>query len=154
MALFLSTFTNKVDKKGRVSVPASFRAVLSGQHFPGIVAFGSFVHPCVEACSMERLERLSESIDHLDPYSEARDAFATTILGEAMQLAFDKEGRVLLPTELLEKAGITDQAVFVGKGQTFEIWNPGRFAEYSARAREVAKNERANLRLSPKGGVQ
>ena len=103
---------------------------------------------------MERLERLSESIDHLDPYSEARDAFATTILGEAMQLAFDKEGRVLLPTELLEKAGITDQAVFVGKGQTFEIWNPGRFAEYSARAREVAKNERANLRLSPKGGVQ
>lgn len=153
MALFLSTYTNKVDKKGRVSVPAPFRAALSGQHFPGIVAYGSFVHPCIEACGMERIERLSESIDSLDPFSETRDAFATHILGGSVQLAFDGEGRVMLPEALLKKAEIMDQAVFVGKGQTFEIWNPNTFAAYAGKAEKLAKEQRASLRLQPRGGT-
>lgn len=153
MALFLSTYTNKVDKKGRVSVPASFRAVLSSQHFSGIVAYASFVNPCIEACGMDRIERLSESIDTLDPYSEERDAFATTILGGSVQLAFDGEGRVLLPELLIEDAGIKDQAVFVGKGATFEIWSPSAFETYASKARELAKEQRAALRLKQQGGV-
>ena len=108
MALFLSTYINKVDKKGRVSVPASFRAVLAHQHFGGIVAYASFINECVEACGLDRIERISESIDSLDPYSEERDAFATTILGGSVQLSFDGEGRVLLPESLIDVSGISD----------------------------------------------
>lgn len=153
MALFLSTYTNKLDKKGRVSVPAPFRTVLSQGHFHGIVAYASFVNPCIEACSMDRIEQISNSIDTLDPYSEERDAFATTILGGSSQLAFDSEGRVLLPEELINDAGIDDQVVFVGKGATFEIWNPKRFDLYAGKAREIAKEQRASLRLKPQGGA-
>src|SRR4051812_17549324 len=131
MALFLSTYVNKLDKKGRISVPAPFRTVLAEQKFAGIVAYGSFINPCIEGCGFDRIERLSASIDALDPYSDERDAFATTILGGSMQLAFDSEGRVFLPESLIELARIVDQAVFVGKGATFEIWEPTTFNAYA-----------------------
>lgn len=148
MALFLSTFVNKVDKKGRVSIPAPFRAVLSGQEFSGIVAYRSFVNDCIEACGMERIEQLSESIDMLDPYSDERDAFATAILGGSVQLSFDGEGRVMLPEHLVTSVHIKEQAVFVGKGKTFEIWQPDAYKAYEEKTRNVAKTKRANLRLT------
>ena len=150
--LFLSTFTNKIDKKGRVSVPASFRASLASQAFSGIIAYSSFVNPCIEACSMNRIEVISQTIDNLDPYSEVRDAFATTILGGCVQLGFDSEGRIIIPENLIELANIDEQACFVGKGATFEIWSPDIFADYAAKARELAKKDRQSLQFRP--GVQ
>lgn len=95
---------------------------------------------------MGRIEKLHERIAALDPYSEEHDAFATTILGGSRELAFDGEGRVMLPENLLELAGISDQALFVGKGETFEIWEPEAFALHAARARELARDRRAALR--------
>jgi MraZ protein len=145
VVLFLSSYINKIDKKGRVSIPAQFRAALGNQSFQGVIAYGSFINDCVEACGVERIEYLNKTIDNLDPYSDARDAFATAILGGSIQLPFDKEGRVILPTELVEIANLEDQACFVGKGSTFEIWEPKKFHEYSKKAREIAKNNRAVL---------
>jgi MraZ protein len=150
MSLFLSTYINKIDKKGRVSVPSSFRNVLTiHSSFAGIVVYNSFINKCIEGCSMSRIEFLSQNIDFLDPYSDERDAFATTILGGSVQLPFDTEGRVLLPEVLIEFAQLTEQACFVGKGATFEIWEPKAFEEYANRAREIAKNNRSTLRLQP-----
>lgn len=150
MALFLSTYVNKVDKKGRVSVPANFRTTLSDQQYKGVIAYSSFINECIEACSMDRIQRLSESIDDLDPFSDERDAFAATILGGSMQLPFDGEGRVMLPESLLDEANIKDKAVFVGKGATFEIWMPEKFEIYSNKAKDLAKRQRASLRLTSK----
>jgi MraZ protein len=154
MTLFLSTYVNKIDQKGRVSVPANFRSTLANQEYKGIIAYASFVNGCIEACGMDRIKRLSDSIDNLDPYSDERDAFATTILGGSVQLPFDKEGRVMLTEELIKQAGIEDKAVFVGKGATFEIWNPDIFDEYASKARDLAKKQRANLRLNDKEDVK
>lgn len=151
MALFLSTFTNRVDKKGRVSVPASFRAVLAPLHFSGIIAYPSFVNPCIEASGIDRIETLNAGIDNLDPFSEERDAFATAILASCVQLPFDPEGRVIIPDALMAEAKITDAAVFVGKGSTFEIWNPERFAGHAKKARELALKNRLTLKTG--GGV-
>ncbi len=148
--LFLSTYINKIDKKGRVSVPASFRSSLSQQNFPGIIAYSSFINPCIEACGINRIEILNQTIDSLDPYSEARDAFATTILGGCIQLAFDSEGRVILPEDLISFASLDEQACFVGKGATFEIWNPKAFEEYASLAREIAKKDRRSLQFPAK----
>lgn len=154
MALFLSTFEKQIDKKGRVSVPAPFRAALSGQHFNGIIAYASFIHPCIEACGMDRIETLHEQIESLDPFSEERDAFATAILGGSVQLGFDGEGRVILPPALIEEARIAGKCVFVGKGKTFEIWEPGAFAEYESASRSLAREKRLALRAdSQKGGA-
>jgi len=155
--LFLSTYQNKIDKKGRVSVPASFRGALTKaagkeEDFSGIVAYGSFINRCIEACGIDRIRKLSGRIELLDPFSEERDAFATTILGGSQQLAFDGEGRVMLPESLMTLAQLSDMAVFVGKGETFEIWEPRAFEEYAARARELAREKR--LRLRGEGGGQ
>ena len=148
MALFLSTFTNKVDSKGRVSVPAQFRASLVKKDFSGIVVYESFVNDCIEGCDIERIKKISESIDNLDPFSEERDAFATTVLGGSVQLSMDNEGRVVLPESLLKTAKIKDSVVFLGKGSTFEIWQPAKFEEYAAKAKKEAKSKRNLLRLA------
>ena len=147
MALFLSTFVNKVDKKGRVSVPASFRAALSDQTFDGIVAFPSFVHPAIEASGIDRLESLSEGIDQFDPFSDEHDDFANAILADSHQLAFGDDGRIVLPEALRDGASITDQAAFVGRGATFQIWEPGAFRIVQEAARNRARENRTSLRL-------
>ena len=144
--LFLSTFEKSIDKKGRVSVPPTFRAVLAAEQFSGVIAFPSVVHGCIEACSMAHMQKMYERIEALDPYSEERDAFATTILGGSVQLAFDGEGRIVLPEALLERAGIKEAAIFMGKGATFEIWAKESFAKHEAQARETAKKQRGALK--------
>ena len=148
MALFLSTFSNKVDAKGRVSVPAQFRASLVNDNFASMVIYESFINECIEGCDLERIKKLSESIDNLEPFSEERDAFAPAVLGGSVQLSIDGDGRVILPEILLKKAKIKDVAVFIGKGSTFEIWEPKHFEEYMAQAKAQAKSKRNLLRLS------
>jgi len=148
MALFLSTFSNKVDAKGRVSVPAQFRTSLVNDNFATMVIYESFINECIEGCDLERIKKLSESIDNLEPFSEERDAFATAVLGGSVQLSIDGDGRVILPEILLKKAKIKDVAVFIGKGSTFEIWEPKHFEEYMAQAKAQAKSKRNLLRLS------
>lgn len=147
MALFLSTFTNKIDAKGRVSVPSQFRSSLINESFSGMVIYESFVNECIEGCDIERIKKLSESIDNLDPFSEERDAFATAVLGGSTQISIDGDGRALLPAELLKKVNIKNELVFIGKGSTFEIWEPKKFAQYMAEAKKSAKEKRNLLKV-------
>ncbi|MEM7617419.1 MAG: cell division/cell wall cluster transcriptional repressor MraZ [Pseudomonadota bacterium] len=154
MALFLSTYNNKIDKKGRVSVPAQFRNMLSKKNdlmtdaseiFNGVIIYRSFINDCIEACSMQYMEQISQTIDNLDPYSAEKDAFATAILGGSIQLSFDGDGRITVPQHILQQSSITNQAVFVGKGKTFEIWNPDIFNQYLEKSRDLASQKRAYL---------
>ncbi|MBT4922464.1 MAG: cell division/cell wall cluster transcriptional repressor MraZ [Rickettsiales bacterium] len=147
MLLFLSTFINKIDKKGRVSVPAQFRAVLRVEEFQGIIAYPSFINPCIEAAGMNRMEKITEIIEGLDPFSEEKDAFATAILGDSHQLSFDGEGRIILPEVLMQNSELTDRALFIGKGKNFEIWKPEKFEIYSKQAKEFAFKQRNKLTL-------
>lgn len=152
--LFLSTFQNKLDKKGRVSVPSSFRNVITrlNSEFNGIICYSSFINDCVEACSYEQIERISNIIDQLDPYSEHRDAFATSILASSVNLPFDNEGRVILTEDLIERACLDDLVCFVGKGKNFEIWNPEKFKENKEISRKLALESRGILQVQ-KGGL-
>ncbi|MGC0371882.1 MAG: hypothetical protein DGJ47_000583, partial [Rickettsiaceae bacterium] len=130
----------------RVSIPATYRSGLSKEEIGGIVVYPSFKNNCIEVCSMSRLSKLNELISHLDPYSSERDAFETVILGESIHLQFDNEGRVSLPSHLMESVAITTQACIVGKGAVFEIWNPDNFAKHLDKAKEIAQNNRAILK--------
>jgi MraZ protein len=146
MKIFLSKYLGNIDKKGRISVPSSYRMVLGTGSGPGLIVYPSIKHQCLEACSLERLENLSKIIENLDPYSEERDAFETTILGESIHLAFDSEGRIILPKSLTDYASIDDQAYFIGKGLVFEIWNPSKFDLYLKDAKNIAKANRGLLK--------
>lgn len=124
MALFLSTIVNKVDKKGRVSVPAAFRSALVGQAFPGIVAFRTFTsHPVIEASGIDRMAKFSEELDQVDEASERAD-YLRAVLGDARQFGWDAEGRIVLPQDWAEFAGIGEEAAFVGQGKFFLIREP------------------------------
>ena len=127
--MFLSSFENKIDKKGRVSVPATFRSHLSSMGYNGFISYPSFNHSALEACSQDRIEKLSNTIDSLNPFEEKRDFFATSILSESENLQFDTEGRVSFSEKLLKHAKIKTNILFVGLGKTFQIWEPNNFDE-------------------------
>ena len=99
--MFLSNYENKIDKKGRVSVPATFRSYLNSVGYNGFISYPSFNHSALEGCSQDRIEKLSNTIDSLSPFEEKRDFFATSVLSESVNLQFDGEGRVLIAEKLL-----------------------------------------------------
>lgn len=149
MTLFLSTFTNKIDKKGRVSVPSSFRTSLSHESFQGFIAFRSYKHESIECCSYGRMMHLSHSLDTFDVFSDAQDDLTAAIFADSLQIALDGDGRVILPPELLEHAFITDHVAFVGRGATFQLWHPEKFKEVQEAARARIKESGATIKLTP-----
>ena len=146
MALFLSTFINKIDSKGRVSVPASFRAAL-GQATAGIVAYRSIKFPALDAAGVDRYEELAGRLEQLPEFSEERDALAS-ILADSQHLPFDGEGRIILPQSLGQHAGLGSHAAFVGVGPSFQIWEPERFKQHQEAMRERARER--GLTLPPR----
>ena len=135
MPLFLSTQINKVDKKGRVSVPAAYRSSLAGQGWDGVVCLPSLAYPALDGCDLAFMEKLSaEQNQGINAFSRAQDPLSSAVFAAARQLSFDSEGRIVLPEAFMKHAGITDTACFVGQGQTFQIWEPSRFEEHHADA--------------------
>ena len=148
--MFLSSYENKIDRKGRVSVPASFRSQLSSMGYNGFISYPSFNHPALEACSQDRIEKLSNTIDSLNPFEEKRDFFATSILSESENLQFDTEGIISLSEKLLNHAKIKTNVLFVGLGQTFQIWEPKYFEKFKIVATKKAFKNRSNLKWETK----
>ena len=144
--MFLSTYENKLDKKGRVSVPASFRSYLSNLGYNGVICYPSFNNQSIEAWPQDRVEKISNSIDTLNPFEEKRDFFATSILAESINLQFDSEGRISLTPKLLNHAKIKNSMVFVGQGKTFQIWETTIFEKFKSTARKKANLNRAGLK--------
>ena len=148
--MFLSSYENRLDKKGRVSVPSSFRAYLNSMGYNGFISYPSFNHAALEACSQDRIEKLSNTIDSLNPFEEKRDFFATSILSESENLQFDTEGRISLSEKLLNHAKIKNNILFVGLWKTFQIWEPNNFEKYKIVARKKAFQNRSNLKWENK----
>ena len=148
--MFLSSFENKIDKKGRVSVPASFRSYLNSLGYNGFIGYPSFNNPALEGCSQDRIEKLSNTIDSLNPFEEKRDYFATSVLSESENLQFDPEGRVSITQKLLDHAKIKNSILFVGLGKTFQIWEPKNFEKFKIFARKKAFQNRSNLKWENK----
>ena len=144
--MFLSTYENKLDKKGRVSVPASFRSYLSNLGYNGVVCYPSFNNHTIEAWPQDRIEKISNTIDTLNPFEEKRDFFATSILSESANLQFDSEGRILITEKLLKHAKIKNSMLFVGQGKTFQIWEPAIFEKFRVTAKRKSNTNRASLK--------
>lgn len=140
MALFLSTYVNKVDRKGRVSVPAPFRSAIADQPFAGIVLFPAINSRALEGSGIDRMQDLTRRLEVLPEFSEERDALSA-IFADVQQLPFDGEGRIMLPPEFCEHAGIVLEggAAFVGNGKTFQIWEPARFERHQQERRARAR---------------
>jgi len=150
MALFLSNTTNKLDKKGRVSVPSSFGAAMKSEEFQGIVLFQSNSHQCLEGFAWSSMQEINNRLDHFVMFSDAQDDMATAIFGSAVQLPFDGDERIILPSNLISFAKLDDQAVFVGLGNKFQIWNVTNFEKRIENARKKIQSKK--ITLPKKGG--
>ena len=131
-------------------MPASFRSYLSNLGYNGVICYPSFNNSSIEACSQDRIEKISSVIDSLNPFEEKRDFFATSILSESINLQFDTEGRVSFTEKLLKHAKINNNILFVGLGKTFQIWEPKIFEKFRIVARKKAFQNRSNLKWENK----
>jgi MraZ protein len=153
---FFSHFTNRFDAKGRISIPASFRGVLAKDGFEGLYLHPSLDAPALDCGGNALLREIDALLATMPAFSEPRDAFATALLGASEILRPDSEGRVMLSEASRASAGLTGEAVFVGQGQKFQIWEPSRFASHLEEAKTRARRLRADLgaraaRAAPQG---
>tara|TARA_B100001123_G_C14350782_1_gene646900 strand:- start:105 stop:485 length:381 start_codon:yes stop_codon:yes gene_type:complete len=114
--------------------------------YNGVVCYPSFNNFAIEGCPQNRIEKLSDSIDSLNPFEEKRDIFATSVLAGSVNLQFDSEGRISIPDKLLKHAKIKYSMLFVGQGKTFQIWDPKLFEKFKIQARKKANLHRASLK--------
>jgi MraZ protein len=154
VSVFLDTFTNKVDRKRRVSVPAPYRNGLEGQV---VVLFPEHALSAVDCWSLARVQALSDNLDDPDRFSPEDAELMRLFFADGKQQAIDADGRIMLPDPLSELAGITDRATFVGLGEVFQIWDPARFEAYRKETLQRAAERRINplrmpIRRPPEGG--
>jgi len=150
---FLSTFQNRIDAKGRVSVPAKFREILEVQGARSIFARTSAVEPMIEAGGPEWMAHTYSIIEQHDPTSELYDDYAMSLLGDTVELTIDTEGRVVLPESLMRHAGLEEAAAFVGVGSHFRIWEPKALEMRMVRARRSTAEHRGQFRPKNGGGA-
>ena len=146
--LFMDTIINKVDAKGRVSLPSDYRSIVK-ELSTEIVCYRSLNAPCIEGCLEDTLEKLATEIENsTDFFSETQDNLTNLIFGDAKRFTFDSTGRISLTEKLLKHAQITDTAVFVGKGRKFQIWNPENWEKEEKRIRAEVMKNRPSLKAS------
>lgn len=146
MTQFLGTHQNRLDAKGRVSVPAPFRMALRGEDSVArLVLRPSHKHPCIEGWPTQAFHALAGPVDQLDTFSDEQDDIATSLYSDACQVEADKEGRIVLPEDMKTHAGLRDAVVFMGMGRIFTIWEPAAAEQRRAEARERTRNRNLTL---------
>ena len=134
MDRFVSSYTLRLDAKGRVSIPAPYRAVLARDGFDGLYCYPALDQPAVDAGGNALLAEIETLIARFPSYSDERDAFTLSLYGTSETFKIDGEGRVILSDALKAHARIADAIAFVGLGHKFQIWEPGRFRAQLAEA--------------------
>jgi MraZ protein len=151
--LFLSTHINRIDGKGRVSFPASFRSALAARNSQGVVVFQAPADPAVEGVTVERMQQMGAALESFPPFAAEREAFELAIFGTSQSLQIDFEGRCSLPRALLEAVGIGNEVAFVGRGVTFQIWDPAVLADRKAKAVDALRSGATPFPTLPAGVV-
>ena len=141
---FVSTFVNKLDAKGRVSIPAPYRQIVAQQDLPGVYCFPSFTTQSLEAFGSTLITQFQQRLEKYDPVFDPNyEDEAQVVLAATQLLNFDDDGRVRLPDDFIAHAGITERVVFVGLGQKFQMWDPVRFEPIQRERIERARAARA-----------
>ena len=145
MDLFLSQFVNRIDKKGRITLPSVFRNVLPKKSKNEIILFKSLKFNSIEGCSSERINRIANRIDELDIFSDDQDDFTTSIFSEIVPTNIDKEGRFLIPENLKLYSNIDKEVTFIGQGHYFQMWEPKAAVARQKKSRDRLVKEKRTL---------
>jgi MraZ protein len=147
MTQFKGTHLVRRDVKGRVSIPAAFRAVLKGDlAAPGpVVLRPSHKHGCIEGWHPATFEVQAAQIAQLPRFSDEADDLALTLFSDVADAEPDKEGRIVIPKDLADHAALGEMVAFVGAGDHFQVWDPAAAQRRVAEARERARVLRMTL---------
>lgn len=136
MNRFLSSATNRIDAKGRVSVPAPFRAVLAQRDIQEFYCIQDFVFPAISVGGPDLLERYERQISAEDPFQREGNEMSLLVHGGGVFMRLDAEGRLMVTDFIRDFTGITTEVCFVGRSDHFQLWQPQAFHEAQAAARE------------------
>jgi len=136
MSRFLSNATNRIDTKGRVSVPAGFRAVLSERGIQELYCLQDFIYPAISVGGPDLLDRYERQIASVDPFSSDANRMSLLIHGGGVFMRLDAEGRLMVSDFIRDFTGISSEVTFVGRSDHFQLWQPQAFHEAQAAARE------------------
>lgn len=124
---------HKVDTKGRVSIPASFRRVLeagdpnwkvTGDTPELVIVYGDQRRTYLECYTMEAIDEVDRKIDRMPRGSMQRKALQRLFHGQSFPTTVDETGRLVLPAKLRSKIDLDAEAFFIAAGDTFQIWKP------------------------------
>ncbi|WP_336056799.1 division/cell wall cluster transcriptional repressor MraZ [Nitratireductor sp. CH_MIT9313-5] len=153
MDRFLSSAVNKIDAKGRVSVPAHFRSVVQRTGFGDLYALRALDVPAMDVGGVDLLERYEQRIAQEDPFLQTADDMSFFVHGDGGFVKMDQDGRITVSDFIREHTGIADEVAFVGRGFFFQIWEPKRLREYGEQVRERLRKIRQQAVGSAATGV-
>lgn len=141
---FRGEFHQKVDGKGRVSIPAQFRRVLEagdpgwsdGKSPEFVIVYGDHRRKFLECYTIQAIDEVDDQIGNLPRGSVERKMLEKLFSGQSVQTNVDETGRIVLPKKLRDKIDIGDEAFFIATGDTFQIWKPDTY-----QSEELAKTE-------------
>lgn len=142
MKIFMSSTINKIDSKGRVSIPSMFRSVLEYQGFPGVYIYPSFTSQAIDGGGQILIDKIAESVEKMQLFAEETDALTTALFSDTFQISYDQDGRISLPEPLIVHANLKDKVTFAGLGQKFQMWEPEAFKDFKSQARLKALENR------------
>ena len=135
MRRFRGETLNRVDGKGRVSIPAAFRRVLEegdpdwivGSNPNFVIIYGRRVRNCLEGYSMDSINEVDVLISRLPRYSNQRETLERLLNTQSVYVQVDENGRIVLSQKLRDLIGVTTEATFAGMGEKFQIWEPSYY---------------------------
>ena len=148
MTQFVGTHFGKLDRKGRISVPAQFRAELESAATSHLVFRTSHEHPCIEARSRPVFQKIIDSVQSLPHFSEEREVLEATLISGSEMLRIDGDGRLILPNAMIIEVVLGEQVAFLGKGDRFEIWNEAAALAHIADAKQKMREKRLTVAAS------
>ena len=144
--MFRGQFTHSVDAKGRISVPARFRDLVSRKGESRLVLTPAPFDPCLHVYPLSAWEAFEQKVSELPSLDRNIVRFRRLYVSAAVECELDKANRVLVPPHLREKAGLGREALWAGMGRLLELWSKPRFEEVMAiSAEEEVAFERAVL---------
>lgn len=156
MDRFLSHAVNRIDAKGRVSVPAHFRSVLQKRGYSELYALRALDVAALDVGGMDLLDRYEQRIALEDPFLQTADDMSFFCHGDGAFLKLDQDGRITVNDFIREHTGISSEIAFVGRGHFFQMWEPRRFDAYraDARARLLRVRQAATGMTRPAGDAE
>ena len=135
MNRFLSNAVNRIDAKGRVSVPAHFRTVVQQRGYSELYAIRQLDVPALDVGGLDLLDRYEERMKLEDPFLQTADDMSFFVHGDGAFLKLDQDGRITVTDFIREHTGISSEVAFVGRGNFFQMWEPGKLSAYGAEVR-------------------